>query len=71
MFFKLIGIRICPGRHFADATVWLIVASVLAVFDIKPYVDPKSNKEVPPEVSFTSGFSRSGAFQPHHLLPLT
>ena len=55
--------RICPGRHFADTTVWLIVASVLAVFDIKPYVDPKSNKEVPPEVSFTSGFARSGAFK--------
>lgn len=29
------GKRICPGRHFADATLFIVVASVLSVFDIR------------------------------------
>jgi cytochrome P450 len=28
------GKRICPGRHFADATLFILVSSVLAVFDV-------------------------------------
>ncbi|PCH38756.1 cytochrome P450 [Wolfiporia cocos MD-104 SS10] len=28
------GRRTCPGRHFADASVWIIAASLLSVFDI-------------------------------------
>lgn len=27
------GRRICPGRHVADATLWLIIVSVLSTFD--------------------------------------
>lgn len=51
-------VRICPGRFFADSTVWLTIATVFAVFDLRPYVDPGSKKEMPLEISFTSGFSR-------------
>jgi len=29
------GKRICPGRYFADATLFIIVASVLSVFNIE------------------------------------
>ena len=29
------GMRKCPGRQFADATTWLYIASVLAVFDTR------------------------------------
>jgi Cytochrome P450 len=29
------GKRICPGRHLADATIFIVIASVLSVFDIK------------------------------------
>ncbi|KAI0301770.1 cytochrome P450 [Multifurca ochricompacta] len=29
------GRRICPGRHFVDATLFIVVASLLSVFDIK------------------------------------
>jgi len=29
------GKRICPGRHFADATLFMIVVSVLSVFNIE------------------------------------
>lgn len=30
------GRRICPGRHFADAEVWLMMATLLHAFDILP-----------------------------------
>lgn len=50
-------IRICPGRFFADATVWLTVANVLAFFDIGPIVDPESGKELLPDGSYHSGFA--------------
>ncbi|KIJ67614.1 hypothetical protein HYDPIDRAFT_108480 [Hydnomerulius pinastri MD-312] len=29
------GRRICPGRHFADASLWSAIVSVLAVFNIE------------------------------------
>ncbi|KAM5536785.1 hypothetical protein V8D89_009503 [Ganoderma adspersum] len=33
--------RICPGRHFAEAGLFIIVASVLHVFDITPPLDER------------------------------
>ncbi|KAF9004239.1 cytochrome P450 [Cyathus striatus] len=33
------GRRICPGRHLARSSIWLAVASILAVFDIQKAVD--------------------------------
>ncbi|EJD42045.1 cytochrome P450 [Auricularia subglabra TFB-10046 SS5] len=33
------GRRICPGRHFADAEVWLMMATLLHAFDILPAQD--------------------------------
>jgi len=38
------GRRICPGRHFADAVMWLTIVSVLATFEILPPVDENGNK---------------------------
>ncbi|KAH9970771.1 cytochrome P450 [Russula compacta] len=35
------GKRICPGRHFAEATLFIVVASVLSVFDIERGPDSK------------------------------
>ena len=29
-----VGKRICPGRHFVDATLFIVTSSVLSVFDI-------------------------------------
>ncbi|KAI0033190.1 cytochrome P450 [Vararia minispora EC-137] len=40
------GTRRCPGRHFADATLWLYVASVLAFFNIRKAKDENGN-EIP------------------------
>ncbi|KAI0085085.1 cytochrome P450 [Irpex rosettiformis] len=33
------GRRICPGRHFAKDTAFLVIASILHAFDVKPSVD--------------------------------
>ena len=31
--------RICPGRHFAEASMFILAASVLYAFDIRPPKD--------------------------------
>ncbi|KAH8104354.1 cytochrome P450 [Phellopilus nigrolimitatus] len=48
------GRRICPGRHFAEASAWLAIASILAVFNLGPVLDDNGNK-IQPDVIFTSG----------------
>ncbi|EJC99766.1 cytochrome P450 [Fomitiporia mediterranea MF3/22] len=50
------GRRICPGRHFAEADIWLAIASILTVFDIRPAVDDKGS-EILPKPEFTSGLN--------------
>jgi cytochrome P450 len=30
-----VGRRVCPGRHLADATLFIAIASLLSVFNIK------------------------------------
>ncbi|KAF8990310.1 cytochrome P450 [Cyathus striatus] len=40
------GRRICPGRHMASATVWLTIATVLTVFNIRKAKDDHGN-EIP------------------------
>jgi hypothetical protein len=35
------GKRICPGRHFADATLFIVVASLLSVFNIEKVPNPE------------------------------
>ncbi|KUI57327.1 O-methylsterigmatocystin oxidoreductase [Cytospora mali] len=48
------GRRICPGKQFADMSVWLTLVRSLAVFDIKKGLD-KTGKEIEPEMKFTPG----------------
>ncbi|KAI0031950.1 cytochrome P450 [Vararia minispora EC-137] len=50
------GMRKCPGRQFADATTWLYVASVLAVFDIQKMKD-ESGDEIPVELKYDPALS--------------
>ncbi|KZT39141.1 hypothetical protein SISSUDRAFT_985301, partial [Sistotremastrum suecicum HHB10207 ss-3] len=33
--------RVCPGRHFASASLWLAMATLLSVFDISIPTDEK------------------------------
>ncbi|KAH8104148.1 cytochrome P450-like protein [Phellopilus nigrolimitatus] len=48
------GRRICPGRHFAEASAWLAIASILAVFNLEPVSD-ENGKKIQPDGIFTSG----------------
>jgi len=41
-----VGKRICPGRHFVDATLFILTSSVLSVFDIMKAKDENGN-EIP------------------------
>ncbi|EPQ56877.1 cytochrome P450 [Gloeophyllum trabeum ATCC 11539] len=52
-----LGRRICPGRHFADAAIWIVVASVLACFDISKATD-ENGQEIVPSVKYTDGLVR-------------
>jgi cytochrome P450 len=48
------GRRICVGRHFADTSVWSVMAKVLAVFKIlRPLGE--NGVEIPVEPRFAGG----------------
>ncbi|KAI0085090.1 cytochrome P450 [Irpex rosettiformis] len=38
------GRRICPGRHFAKDTAFLVIASILHTFDVKPSIDENGHE---------------------------
>ncbi|ETW76399.1 cytochrome P450 monooxygenase 15 [Heterobasidion irregulare TC 32-1] len=40
------GRRICPGRFFADASIWTVVSSVLSSFTVRKATDARGN-EIP------------------------
>ena len=49
------GRRICVGRHFADTSVWSVIAGVLAMFKILKSLD-ENGVEIAVEPRFSSGF---------------
>ncbi|KAF8885567.1 cytochrome P450 [Gymnopilus junonius] len=52
------GRRICPGRHLADSSVWIAIASILFAFTISP-VKASDGTPLIPEEEFLSGVTRS------------
>ncbi|KAH9936911.1 cytochrome P450 monooxygenase [Amylocystis lapponica] len=48
------GRRICPGRHFADLVVWLVMANIVATFNIRKARDAAGN-EITPDCNFVPG----------------
>ncbi|KAL4064159.1 cytochrome P450 [Scleroderma yunnanense] len=50
------GRRICPGLHLADASLWLMAAMTLAVFDISKFIENGVKKvpEVEPTLEMLS-----------------
>ncbi|KAA1476677.1 cytochrome P450 [Dentipellis sp. KUC8613] len=48
------GRRFCSGRHVADATVWMTIVSILAIFRLVPEKNDDGNK-VPVKVEYTGG----------------
>jgi hypothetical protein len=49
-----VGKRICPGRHFVDATLFIVIASVLAVFNVTKAND-ENGREIPVQVTTAVG----------------
>ncbi|TFY79264.1 hypothetical protein EWM64_g4748 [Hericium alpestre] len=57
------GRRNCPGQHLAEATIWITVVSILAVYTISKAKD-KDGNEIPIEITVTDGgISYPGPFQ--------
>lgn len=50
--------RICPGRYFIDASLWLQISNILAVFDIGPPLDSYSDPQEIGDIKFTDGATR-------------
>ncbi|KZS90974.1 cytochrome P450 [Sistotremastrum niveocremeum HHB9708] len=48
------GRRICPGRHFASAWIWITMATILSAFDILPARDQFGAVRLP-EVEYDKG----------------
>ena len=51
------GKRICPGRHLADATIFIVIASLLSVFNINKRDGTEGGPDVYP---FTGSGVRYG-----------
>jgi cytochrome P450 len=51
------GRRICPGRHLAEANVWIVVVTMLATLNIQKAVG-EDGEEIIPEVVLTNGLTR-------------
>jgi cytochrome P450 len=47
-----IGKRICPGRHFVDATLFIVASSVLSAFNVTKAKDENGN-EIPVKAAVT------------------
>lgn len=48
------GRRVCPGLHFAEGTLFLVVATTLATCNVLPGLD-RDGKEILPEYAYTTG----------------
>ncbi|EJD47037.1 cytochrome P450 [Auricularia subglabra TFB-10046 SS5] len=51
------GRRECPGRYVADSSIWLMIASILASFDISKRKDDQGH-EITPTVEYSGGIIR-------------
>jgi len=49
------GRRICPGRHFAEMSVWCMMAHMIATLDIERTAGDK-DKDIFPELQVIPGF---------------
>jgi cytochrome P450 len=47
------GKRICPGRHFVDATLFIVTSSVISVFNVTKVKDEKGD-EIPVKAAVTA-----------------
>jgi len=57
------GRRRCPGRHFAEDSIWLVITSILAEFDITFAKDKDGKNIIPTEKFISSLVSRPEPFE--------
>jgi len=62
------GRRICPGRFVADASLWLVIATMLSVFDISKRIGP-DGKPITPSMEFSDGLVRHPHIGPCDIRP--
>lgn len=62
------GRRICPGRYFAESTIFITMASILSLFEIAPPLDENGN-EKRVEAKFTQGFGSDPVSLACRLIP--
>ncbi|EKM54589.1 uncharacterized protein PHACADRAFT_146690 [Phanerochaete carnosa HHB-10118-sp] len=62
------GRRMCPGRHLANASVWIVIASLLAAFEIVPAKDDKG-QDVIHEIKWLPGITSHPAPFPCMIRP--
>ena len=53
---RMIVLRICPGRHFSDTSLYAIASSILAVYDITQPLDANGST-IKLEAEVTSGLT--------------
>ncbi|EMD35326.1 hypothetical protein CERSUDRAFT_96445 [Gelatoporia subvermispora B] len=58
------GRRICPGRHFSDAMLFITIASILHVFSISPTLDERGSP-VYPDVQLDSVVAPISSYTPY------
>ncbi|POY72210.1 hypothetical protein BMF94_4716 [Rhodotorula taiwanensis] len=52
------GRRICPGKHIAERSLFIVFSRLLWALSLRPSVNPQTGKEEPPSVdAFSEGFS--------------
>ncbi|KAF8504862.1 cytochrome P450-like protein [Russula emetica] len=47
------GKRICPGRHFVDATIFIVISSMISVFNVTKAKD-ENGHEIPVKAAVTA-----------------
>lgn len=62
------GRRVCPGRFFADASLFLDIVTILSLFDVNKGVDEMGN-ELEPELHVRPGLINSSLPFPHKITP--
>jgi cytochrome P450 len=63
MFVFGFGRRRCPGAHLVESSVWLMLATMLAMLDIEKPRD-ENDEEIEPDVKFKNSVFRSDYFHP-------
>lgn len=50
------GRRVCPGQYLGFTSVWIVVATILAKFNISPAKD-KDGRDIMPKLEFSTGIT--------------